>query len=191
MKRVFVVGLGLVMLGSQAAIAAPGRAPLASPNVNITRLGGNQSEAAIAIDPTDPSNVVEFSNRERGAGMVLAHSADGGATWDVSTFAQDDRFGRACCDPTLSWDGFGNLFMAWLNLEDSGAVPVALSTDGGQTFHMIKVLRPNPPTARAGADVVDIAAGRDEEEEDEGEKPGGGEKERTAVFHAPTLAARG
>ena len=178
LKRVFVVGLGLVMLGSQAAIAAPGRAPLASPNVNITRLGGNQSEAAIAIDPTDPSNVVEFSNRERGAGMVLAHSADGGATWDVSTFAQDDRFGRACCDPTLSWDGYGNLFMAWLDLEDSGAIPVALSTDGGQTFHMIKVLRPNPPTARADADVADIAAGRDEEEEDEGEKPGGGEKER-------------
>ena len=131
LKRVFVVGLGLVMLGSQAAIAAPGRAPLASPNVNITRLGGNQSEAAIAIDPTDPSNVVEFSNRERGAGMVLAHSADGGATWDASTFAQDDRFGRACCDPTLSWDGYGNLFMAWLDLEDSGAIPVALSTDGG------------------------------------------------------------
>ena len=54
LKRVLVVGLGLVMLGSQAAIAAPGRAPLAAPNVNITRLGGNQSEAAIAIDPTDP-----------------------------------------------------------------------------------------------------------------------------------------
>ena len=175
MKRALVVGLGLVMLGSQAAIAAPGRAPVASPTVNITRLGGNQSEAAIAIDPTDPNNVVEFSNRERGAGMVLARSADGGATWDVSTFAQDDRFGKACCDPTLSWDGYGNLFMVWLDLEDSGAIPVALSTDGGRTFDMVKVLRPNPPTARA-----DDRAGRDpdEGEEDEGEKPGGGEKER-------------
>ena len=176
LKRALAVGLGLVLLSSQAAVGAPRRAPTVTPNVNITRLGGNQSEAAIAIDPTDPSNVVEFSNRERGVGMVLARSTDGGATWNVSPFARGDRFGKACCDPTLSWDAYGNLFMAWISLEDSGAIPVAISTDGGQTFHMLKVLRPNPPALRA-----EDGHGRDEgedEEEDEGEKPGGGEKER-------------
>ncbi|MGZ5299802.1 MAG: hypothetical protein ACXWDU_09025, partial [Actinomycetota bacterium] len=124
LKRALVAGLGLVLLGSQAAVAAPARAATVTPNVNVTRLGGNQSEAAIAIDPTDPSHVVEFSNRERGAGMVLARSVDGGATWDASFFARDDRFGKACCDPTLSWDAYGNLFMSWLDLEDAGAIPV-------------------------------------------------------------------
>jgi hypothetical protein len=163
-----------VLLSSHAAVGAPGRAPGVTPSVNITRLGGNQSEAAIAIDPTDPNNVVEFSNRERGVGMILARSTDGGETWDVAPFARDDRFGNACCDPTLSWDTYGNLFMAWLDLKDSGTIPVAISTDGGQTFRMLKVLRPNPPSVRADED----GDGRDEGEEDEGEKPGGGEKER-------------
>jgi hypothetical protein len=158
-RRALVAGLGLALLGSQAAAAAPApdRAATVTPNVNVTKLGGNQSEAAIAIDPTDPSHVVEFSNRERGAGMVLARSADGGATWDVSSFARDDRFGKACCDPTLSWDAYGNLFMSWLDLEDAGAIPVAISTNGGRTFHLLEVLRPNPPkgrrTARAGSSV--------------------------------------
>ncbi len=151
LKRALVVCLGLVLLSSQAAVGAPRRAPTATPapNVNITRLGGNQSEAAIAIDPTDPTNVVEFSNRERGAGMILANSTDGGATWNVRPFAHDDRYGKACCDPTLSWDAYGNLFMAWLELEDSGAIPIAISTDGGVTFRMLKVLRPNPPRREA------------------------------------------
>ena len=39
---------------------------------------------------------------------------------------------------------------------------------------MLKVLRPNPPAARA----EDASTAGDEDEEDEGEKPGGGEKER-------------
>ncbi len=154
LKRALVVGLGLVLLSPQAAAGVPRRAPAPpAPDVNITRLGGNQSEAAIAIDPTDPDNVVEFSNRERGVGMILARSTDGGATWDVSPFARDDRFGKACCDPTLSWDAYGNLFMAWLDLEDSGAIPVAISTNGGRRFHMLKVLASEParpPVRRAG-----------------------------------------
>jgi hypothetical protein len=170
LKRAVVVGLALVLLSSQAAVGAARRTATVTPmpNVNITRLGGNQSEAAIAIDPTDPSNVVEFSNRQRGAGMVLSSSTDGGLTWNVRSFARDDGFGKACCDPTLSWDGYGNLFMAWLDLEDAGAIPVALSTDGGRTFRKLKVLRPNPPRLR----YEDVRG------DDEGEKPGGGEKER-------------
>jgi hypothetical protein len=173
LKRALLVGLGLVLLSSQIAMGAPRRAQSVTPNVNITRLGGNQSEAAVAIDPTDPANVVEFSNRERGAGMILANSTDGGATWNVRPFARNDRYGKACCDPTLSWDAYGNLFMAWLDLEDAGAIPVAISTDGGLTFRMLNVLRPNPPGVR-GEDPAD----RDEGEEDGGEKPGGVEKER-------------
>jgi hypothetical protein len=177
LKRILVVGLVLASIGSQAAVASPARLATVTPNVNVTKLGGNQSEAAIAIDPTDPNHVVEFSNREHGVGMVLAKSVDGGATWETSFFARDDAFGRACCDPTLSWDGYGNLFMAWLDLEDAGAIPVAISIDGGQTFEPLKVLRPSPPEGR---EEVGAAVGRrdEDEEEDEGEKPGGGEKER-------------
>jgi asparagine synthase (glutamine-hydrolysing) len=61
--RVTALFTGVLLLGIQAVAAAPAFAATVSPNVNVTRLGGNQSEAAIAIDPTDPNHVVEFSNR--------------------------------------------------------------------------------------------------------------------------------
>lgn len=174
-KHALVAGLALALIGSQAAFASPARAATVTPNVNVTRLGGNQSEAAIAIDPLDPNNVVELSNRERGAGMILANSVDGGLTWDTRSFARDDEFGRACCDPTMSWDAYGNLFMAWLDAEDAGAIPLAISTDGGLTFRLLKVLR---PSSLARSEVRPAQGRRDEEGEDEEEKPGGGEKER-------------
>ena len=175
-KRLLAIVLGLALLGTEAATATSARAATPSPNVNITKLAGNQSEAAIAIDPLDPTHVVEFSNRERGAGMYVANSVDGGATWTVKSFARDDQFGKACCDPTLSWDAYGNLFMAWLDIEDSGAIPVAISTDGGLTFRLLKVLRPGPP--KRSEAIAATEARRDDGEGDGGEKPGGGEKER-------------
>ncbi|MGH2597614.1 MAG: sialidase family protein [Actinomycetota bacterium] len=168
LKRILVISAGLALLGLPVVTAGPAYAITVLPSpVNVTRMGGNQSEAAIAIDPTNPLNVVELSNRERGGGMILARSADGGLTWSTSTFARDDEHGNACCDPTMSWDANGNLFMAWLDLNDAGAIPVAVSTDAGATFKMVKVLRPSPPKSRARSD-----------EGNDPEKPGGGEKER-------------
>jgi hypothetical protein len=167
LRWISLAAAGVVLAGLQVVGAIPASAATVSPNVNITRLEANQSEAAISIDPTDPNHVVEASNGERGPGLVLGVSADGGLTWTTSTFARKDAFGKACCDATMSWDRFGNLFMAWLDLDDTGAIPVAISTDGGAHFSMLKVLRPNPPARREA-----------EGKGDEGEKPGGSEKER-------------
>ena len=177
LRRISLATAGAALVALQVVGATPAGAATASPNVNITRLGGNQSESAIAIDPTDPNHVVELSNKERGSGMTLGVSDDGGATWTVSAFAHNDAFGKACCDPTLSWDSFGNLFMAWLDLNDAGAIPVAISTDGGAHFSMFKVLRPDPPERREER-PSSASLRRDDGEEDEGEKPGGSEKER-------------
>src|SRR5207253_5323882 len=47
-----------------------------------------------------------------------------------------DPLGDACCDPSLSFDRFGNLFMTYL-YQVENEVPIALSTDGGQTFTVI------------------------------------------------------
>ena len=38
----------------------------------------------------------------------------------------------ACCDPTLAWDTFGNLFITYLGA--GASVETILSTDGGGTF---------------------------------------------------------
>ncbi len=185
--RILAALAGLTLLGIQAVGATPARAATVSPNVNITRLGGNQSEAAIAIDPLDPNHVVELANRVYGAGMVLAVSDDGGATWGVSDFGRNDAFGRACCDPTLSWDAFGNLFMGWLTLDDGGSVPVAISTDGGQKFSMLKVLRPNPPRVplRARCRALRTARGRPRRGGEAGRSGEGARAEPQRLVHRP------
>src|SRR6266487_3216754 len=70
------------------------------------------------------------------AGLFEGVSFDGGATWTRKLIGDNDNLGDACCDPSLSFDKYGNLFMTYLyEVEDQ--VPVALSTDGGLTFHVI------------------------------------------------------
>src|SRR6516162_8517153 len=86
------------------------------PNVNISRMPGNQAEGAIAIDKADPSKLFAVSNIDVGDGLVAATSSDGGATWSRRTIADDkDSLPAACCDPSAEFDSFGNLFLAYLN----------------------------------------------------------------------------
>ena len=149
--RIIAALTGLTLFGVQVLAATPVRAATVVPNVNITRLGGNQSEAAIAIDPLDPNHVVEFSNRERGAGMVLASSVDGGATWECRPSRATTSSASACCDPTMSWDEYGNLFMAWLDLRNAGAIRVAISVDCGPHVEHAEDVAPEPAPGSGGA----------------------------------------
>ena len=112
------------------------RAPV---NVN-TDSGGDggfiHAETTIAVNPTNPNNIVMVSNvghREAGltAGMLEAVSFDGGATWTRHLIGSNDNLGSACCDPSLSFDRYGNLFLTYL-FQTENTVPVALSRDGGQ-----------------------------------------------------------
>ena len=110
-------------------------------NVDASQRAFNESEEAIAINPTNPNNIVIFTNighREAGltAGMFLAVSFDGGATWTKRIVGNNDALGDACCDPSLAFDEFGNLFMTYI-FQVENTVPVALSTDGGLTFAII------------------------------------------------------
>src|SRR5205814_46348 len=83
-------------------------------------------------NPTNPNNIVIVTNvghREAGltAGMFAAVSFDGGASWAERLIGNDDNLGDACCDPSLSFDQYGNLFMTYL-YQTENTVPVALST---------------------------------------------------------------
>jgi len=119
-------------------------------NVNISQLSENQNEAAIAINPTNPQQLFAFSNREFGGALFAARSTDGGQTWQPSNGADffiadgNGNLPRACCDPTVAWDGFGNLFIAYLTFSSATVEPfkvaVALSTDGGETFTLLSIL---------------------------------------------------
>ena len=151
-------------------VTAP-TAHAASTVVNVSRRTTSQSEAAVAASPLDPDDVVIASNVQRGYGISLGVSHDGGLTWSRSTLGTGQRFGLACCDSSISWDASGNLFLAWLGYADEPfptVVTVLLSVDGGDTWSRLRRIDP-PDLERADTAPVQLrgaeTAGRDEEEE--------------------------
>src|SRR5262249_36272232 len=162
LTMVAAIVTGAALAAAPAALAAAQARPpaVATPaNVDISQRHLNESEEAIAVNPTNPDNIVVFTNvghAEAGlsAGMFLAVSFDGGKTWTKKLVAlgAGDPLGDGCCDPSLSFDRYGNLFMTYLyQVEDQ--VPVALSTDGGLTFHVVaNISQADLPGKKAGGD---------------------------------------
>ena len=129
-SSVLVLGFAVALATATLAAAAP------PSNFNVTAMPGNEAENAIAVNPTNPSNVVAMSTLpDVVAGLAVGVSTDGGATWARRVIGSTtaDPLGDICCDEQLAWDRFGNLWMTYL-LNSSGDVFVALSTDGGGSF---------------------------------------------------------
>jgi len=150
-----------IVLGLAVALAVTGLAAAASPlptNVDSSVLAGNEAEDAIAVNPTDPSNVVTMSSlADVVAGLSENVTFDGGQTWTrrVIGSSTSDPLGDICCDQQLAWDGYGNLWMTYL-LNSNGDVLVALSTDGGLSFTKVAdvVTNSDQPSISAGAGSV-------------------------------------
>lgn len=136
----FVVCALVFPLAPAGASATAPSSPFALGNVNTSKVRGNQSETAMAIQQTNPSNVVGVSNLETGAGMTHVWSRDGGATWQHEVIADGDPLGDACCDGQLASDEFGNIFLVWVSA--GLQVKVGTSTDGGATFQLQATLTP-------------------------------------------------
>lgn len=108
-------------------------------DTNSSKKLGADSECAVAINPTNTNQVFVACNTS-GPGLFAARSTDGGATWIYpdpadKTIADGDagQGPAACCDPTLAWDTFGNLYITYIN-DSTNAIVTILSTDGGATF---------------------------------------------------------
>src|ERR1700730_9261586 len=146
---VAALALQAVVVGGSSASAAP--PPLTvGPNVNTSKLAGNQAESTIAVDPTNPKRIVVVSNNQASAfkDLFISRSTDGGATFAPSTIANGTDGGnppypQACADPSLAWDDFGNLFLTYLgrvggchpdDMTEPKRIEVLLSVDGGATF---------------------------------------------------------
>lgn len=111
-------------------------------DLNASQKSANDNECAIAIDPTNTQRLFMSCNTDT-AGLFAARSTDGGATWiypDPSdkTIADGDagQGTSACCDPTLAWDRFGNLYLTYIN-SSVNTIVTLLSTDGGATFNSL------------------------------------------------------
>ena len=156
-RLVPVVALIGFAVGIQPASAAGTLS--VGPNVDVSRRAANEAETTISANPTNPQNIAIVSNIQFGNGLFEASSFDGGLTWSQQIIANGDNLGHACCDPSLAFDSFGNLFLTYLDVQSSGVknVMTALSTNGGRSFSFLEIVdRVNNGTVK------------------EPEKPGGG-----------------
>jgi len=125
-----------------AAASSRGGTRAIPTNVDTSVRAGNEAEQTIAINPTNPRNVVVMSTLpDVVSGLFEGYSFDGGKTWTKQVIANGGPLGTACCDEALSWDSFGNLWLTYL-YTTSGTVPVAVSTDGGKTFTLVTNVQP-------------------------------------------------
>ncbi len=126
-----------VLLTTQATLV-PG------PVINVSQQAGSQSEPAIAINPFDPGNVVVRSNQNVFGvnGEFLGVTFDG-HNFQTRGFADGtDGLPESCCDPSMQFDEFGNLWATYLGA-DLESIFVAVSTDGGATFQLVETLTQN------------------------------------------------
>ena len=126
--------------------------------VNVSRMTGPQAEEAIAVNPANANEVVLASNNNSGS-LFFGTSNDAGRTWTRRVVATGaDGLPSACCDPSLAWDRYGNLFFSYLSSDDS-RVEVALSTDAGASFRPLAEFKGNPdrPTIASGQGSVWVA----------------------------------
>jgi PEP-CTERM motif len=116
------------------------------PNINISKLGGNQSETAIAINRLNTDLITVASNNIAASNsLFLRYSNNGGTSWNTSSFAP-----VACCDAWMGADSLGNMYMSYLT---SGITTnIARSTDGGASYTNIAVVA-------GGSDHPELAIG--------------------------------
>jgi hypothetical protein len=116
------------------------------PNHDASAMTGNEAEDAIAVNPTNPLNIVTMSTLpDVVSGLFEGVSFDGGQTWTRQVIGTGALLGEICCDEQLAFDRYGNLWMVYL-LNTNGNVPIALSTDGGLTLTKVTEIVPTKPT---------------------------------------------
>jgi len=129
---------------------------------NMSKMANYQNECAIIKNPTNKLQLFSLCNNATG-GLFAARSPDGGLTWVYPDPSKTIANGinaalgpAACCDPSLAWDTFGNLFITYLDSAVSNVVTL-LSIDGGQTFATLAQFGPgsdDQPTVTADSGQV-------------------------------------
>ncbi|HEX8069458.1 MAG TPA: outer membrane beta-barrel protein [Pyrinomonadaceae bacterium] len=159
-------GTTAACLASLLLLCSAARAQLTSAtDINTAQKNQQDNECAIAKNPANAMQLFALCNTST-PGLFAARSTDGGATWTFpdpadKTIADGDagQGPAACCDPTLAWDTFGNLFITYLDAPVNNVVTI-LSTDGGATFTNLVSFGPasvDQPTVAAAKTSAGVA----------------------------------
>lgn len=106
--------------------------------------GADQTEPTIAVNPTDPYNLVAgFHDLYPGKNDLTCRSAvsfDGGRTWTPGAILPMKYSTFTCSDSGLAADPGGRFYYSYVEFDGQGAsnhgnlLHVAVSNDGGRTF---------------------------------------------------------
>lgn len=113
-------------------------------DVNISQIPNSQAEVTVAVNPTNPLNLIATSNggQLNGDEEFVAYSMDGGQTWTQNPLTSADdgvtsAFGSDRFDGAATFDTFGNahlVYMARSGSTGQSAMIYATSADGGVSF---------------------------------------------------------
>ena len=113
--------------------------PFAPSNVNVSNLVGNESEVSIAINPTNPQNMVIVGHSPGAVAMNTFFTLNGGQNWTLVALgaAQDGLPNCNRTDPTVAFDANGVVYAGYFTFlcpTGTRTLIVARSNDGGQTY---------------------------------------------------------
>ncbi|MEA2001331.1 MAG: hypothetical protein U9N84_05530, partial [Actinomycetota bacterium] len=138
-SRVLRIWLVFLMVIAAVAVVTPSDAaePLPGIPVRVSPASLNQVEPSIAINPTNPQNLV--AGYIHNARCGVAWSDDGGITWTTAVLSEstDAAFTNAG-DPVVDFAANGTAFFLCMNTANSNAQKsqyVYRSDDGGMTWN--------------------------------------------------------
>src|SRR2546426_2649968 len=108
----------------------------------VTNTPGAQNEVSIAVNPTNPLNIIATANDYRGgdAWCGVYATRDGGRTWLEQLLPRGGSltFLEVSGDPSVAFDADGNAYQACLGFNRSAnpgnVITVSKSTNGGLTW---------------------------------------------------------
>jgi hypothetical protein len=119
-----------------SVFAIPGQ----SQNVNLSNYAFFDAEPFIAVNPTNPNNVIAawikittFTTAQ----IAVVNSQDGGVTWSAPQNMPHFSSTYTSADPSIDFNSSGKAFLTYVDYKqtlDSGKVLLVSSTDGGQNW---------------------------------------------------------
>ena len=131
---------------------------------NISNSPFFDAEPSLAINPTNPDNIVAAWMSVFGLriGIKTRHSTDGGATWGTIQQIPHQFPSYQSADPSLVFSRAGAAYLCYIDYKnnslDSGGVFICKSTNGGASWNMPVLVRDVRETSDLALDRPWIAA---------------------------------